>query len=142
MKLSEAIRNGCSYKPQTFGRLADDDGVCALGAALCGIGKYPEKMNDGTWNWSRMFIHGTQLWAELWPYVNEFPNKCFVCNYERDRAYYPTVWIISHLNDTHKMSREAIAEYVETLENEIAKKDEKTEIPSAEVVNGKPVLVG
>lgn len=141
MKLSEAILNGCSYKPQIFGNLANDYGVCALGAALCGKGMFPSKRPSGNWNWNLQ--DGVKIWKELWPYVVNFPDKCFVCNMPRLNET-PEVWIISHLNDDHKWSREAIAMWVESiekkLENAEKKQEEKTEIVNSPVVNGECVV--
>lgn len=106
MKLSDAIRKGCEGTYQVFGIGWDGGkGYCAWGAAQQGI-----KRDSTIW---RKFLDMT------------VENRCFVCNESLNSSGYieetiNLAYMIIHLNDYHGMSREAIAEWVETIENKMA----------------------
>jgi len=116
MKLSEAIREGSKLSIQGFGGLGEGAQTCALGAA-------------GEWVWyetggAACLPQGN--WTLL-PLVDAVvhvsPCGCeFVCAGEYGLGSYydnSVAAIIAHLNDTHKWSREAIAEWVEVIENKL-----------------------
>lgn len=109
MKLSEAIRIGAAMAPQHFGNFINKDGAtCALGAALQAIGR------------------SGHVYSELWHPNGSFTKTlnetdkalCPVCHKKRleDNNWHS---VISHLNDTHRWSREAIADWVESIENKM-----------------------
>lgn len=115
MKLSEAIRAGAKLGPQCFGTMHDDGGSCAIGAAfwaLYGVEKSPVGvMHDAKRSW------WPDAWLELIEATLGIP--CPVCK----DAQLDLSHVITHLNDDHKMSREGIAEYVETIEKKLGVKD-------------------
>jgi hypothetical protein len=105
MQLHEAIRLGAMMKPQGFIGDVDrgdpserikGDRTCALEAALDAIG-------DTFGSYSRP-----------WPWLNDRANSpaCPVCGQVSIVAFIT----IMHLNDTHKWTREAIADWVEQIE--------------------------
>lgn len=114
--LSTAIREGSKLRPQVtesfyFGRVGEQLGSCALGAAYEAVERRREQeINEGS---LEHFVSG-----DLLDYV--FPiifrsAKCPVCGERGD-----TGKLIVHLNDDHKRTREQIAEWVESVESEAA----------------------
>ena len=112
MKLSEAIRKGCKVRPrQCFGRFLDgDDGACAGGAALIAAGISPDAIECeaeyAPWpiEAGPAFPDGVNLLTESCPAPR--------CNIARSGGV--TVrGIAAHLNDTHRWSREQIADWLE-----------------------------
>ena len=109
MYLSEAIRIGAAMKPQTFGVERDDRGTCALGAAYDGMGTInagQEELIALDFNLKLIYDH-----KELCPacglnleYREDKRKAGLICN------------MIPHLNDQHRWSREAIADYIEAME--------------------------
>lgn len=102
MKLSEAIREGAKLRPQAFGEYLKAGGTCALGAAyeaLCVAEDRPVR----TW-----FSEGIHPWETLLLALMDGP--CPACGY----LHYENQ--IVHLNDTHKWTRERIADWVATQE--------------------------
>jgi hypothetical protein len=102
MKLSEAIRLGAMLQPQGFGVLKDDRGrTCALGAALsaCNL------MSDRD-------PYGREIPQTTWPELCQGHVLCQVC----ERRMLDTFDLVTHLNDDHRWTRAAIAEWVATLE--------------------------
>lgn len=110
MRLSEAIRLGAMLKPQHFGSLRSDDGVatCALGAA--------EEASGERW----------QVWYGQHPACLQ-DTACPACTYvpRFDLNQEPT---IAHLNDTHRWTREQIADWVETIEQQAGAQDSGGEL--------------
>lgn len=97
MRLSEAIRLGSMLRPQTRGSYGADGGSCAIGAAAeaAGMNEYP-------------------LFHELearWPVLTEFVACPVTADTSGDVGT-----VILWLNDSHGWTREAIADWVETLE--------------------------
>ena len=101
MRLSDAIRRGCGMYPvQAFGIMFSlhEDGACAWGAAV-----------------------GVMGVVETWPAPlasfslsdAKCPEHCHAA--ERD-SHIPLKNIIFHLNDDHHWTREAIADWVESIE--------------------------
>lgn len=102
MRLSEAIRLGSMMKPQAFGNFygPERESSCALGAAFdaCGMEVFgPDTKFDGPF--------GLEYFEDEYEII-----ACPVCGI----AEWPT---IGHLNDFHRWTREAIADWVETIEN-------------------------
>lgn len=100
LRFSEAIRLGSLLKPQGFKTLfTKTGGSCAIGAALDAVGK----------------SRSTYCVAEhLWP-ILEMPTQFFPCGCEFQEQDLGAA--VVHLNDTHGWTREAIAEWVSTIEN-------------------------
>lgn len=100
MKLSEAIRLGAMLKPQAHLGFFDGQGTCAIGAAIDAIGH----LND--------LLLGRFVEFKEWPVFN-MPVTDPV-------TQWPTrLWdAVVALNDTHRWSRERIADQVEQWELE------------------------
>lgn len=98
MKLSEAIRLGATLRPQVRGVTRNARGSCALGAALEAIGV------DGTYT----------------DVLDHFPISRRYVACPVDYVEHVLVGVIRMLNDDHGWSRERIADWVETFEQEAA----------------------
>ena len=97
MTLSDAIRLGAMLKPQEKGG-SGLNGSCALRAAIDALG-----IDDhGALNYSAL----KQRYWFLWNY-----RSCPACSVEDE-----TLAITYHLNDQHEWTREAIADWIATLE--------------------------
>lgn len=96
MRLSEAIRLGSMLGPQAFHQYETDDGAtCALGAASVAVG-------NGAAYLGFFLEHEKLLGGKA---------TCPAC-----RVDSLVVSVIVHLNDEHRWTREAIADWVETVE--------------------------
>lgn len=96
LRLSEAIRRGAMLKPQAFGVTeSEGGGTCALGGALEAIGITGRRYSAA---------------SEYWPIAG-----AVVANPVRD-DYHLLFGVIRELNDSHKWTREQIADWVETIE--------------------------
>ncbi len=104
MKLSEAIRAGAKLRPQAFGKGFDGVGTCAMGAAFEGMGLDPKSLD------LEICQPIPEVLRELFP--PKSVRLCPVCGTQK------ALGVIVHLNDEHGWTREAIADYVETLERE------------------------
>lgn len=104
MKLSEAIRLGSLLKPQAFGDMWVGVGSCAFGAAYDAAG---------------ITITTTEA-SDIWPWLDA-PMKCPVCGALEELV---TFVISAHLNDTHRWTREEIADWVATVEPQEIEADE------------------
>lgn len=93
MPLSTAIRLGAMLRRQCFGALRGRDGTCALGAALDALG-YPDCGFEIT-------LDALVPWRA----------QCPVC-----ACTAPVLACVLCLNDQHHWTREAIAEWVSTVE--------------------------
>jgi hypothetical protein len=119
MKLSEAIREGAKKTRQCFNFYIDDAltglpvATCALGAAADVAGLFPEIKRLETL--SPMFSR--------WPILDVTPEMPCNCG---GRAAALSI-AIAHLNDAHRWSREAIAEWVEVIEG----KADEVAVPAA-----------
>jgi hypothetical protein len=100
MKLSEAILLGAMMRPQAFRALFTDDGACALGGALLAVGASGEPALRSVRN--------------RWPWVFTVSAECPSCG-----RSCPVFGIITHLNDTHRWTREQMAGWVASIEPEI-----------------------
>lgn len=121
MKLSEAIRIGSKQTKKTVGQYIardsdGDDVACAVGAACYAVGF---KSND-----TRCII---SFFEDTFPILKGFAwgSCCWICGVSEERLFNLSTMIF-HLNDMHDWSREAIAEWVETIEKKIeAKGDDR-----------------
>ena len=125
MKLSEAIRAGAKLVPQAFGTYYHNGGTCALGAACDAIEIEARDVDI----------------ADHFPVVDYRMEVCpFGCQEHRfsdsDFAlpFRRAFLVIMHLNDFHKMSREGIAEWVETIEKKLEAAKDCSECHGHEVV--------
>lgn len=106
MKLSEAIRAGAKMKPQAFGTLFNLRGeTCAIGAALDAVGGMYVSMY-GSFPILQKPITECPLCNDAKPADSDVPCKNFG-------------QVVAHINDVHKLSREAIAEWVEVIEKKM-----------------------
>lgn len=97
LKLSEAIRAGAESGPQLFGCTSDGKGgSCALGAALIALGH-----DDKTYN--RVFDYFDLASQNS---VNPATGEPRI-----------VLTVIRELNDTHRWTREQIADWVATIEH-------------------------
>lgn len=112
MRLSEAIREGAKLSGQAFGYMTRGGNACALGAAV---------------EWVQFCQNATIPTgvATLFPIILncvEKPCRCehVYCN-DWGRSFHGGQLgpIIAHLNDFHMWRREAIAEWVETIETKL-----------------------
>jgi hypothetical protein len=101
MKLSEAIRLGAMLKPHTKDELLHNGSSCAVGAALDAIGELKG-------NTEREY----QVAKETWPLLELVVSHPL--HYEGEPAALMSV--IWTLNDSNGSTREAIADWVETVE--------------------------
>jgi hypothetical protein len=104
MRLSDAIRLGAMLAPQGFNGYQDAWGrTCALGAALEAIGRLGAS--------HRAYLS----WASLYPWLRGLPwRACPACaGYLSEPGL---IELIVHLNDTHRWTREQIADWVATIE--------------------------
>lgn len=105
MKLWKAIVKGSKLRPQTFFALKNEFGTCALGAAIDGGGVIGNSM------FTLMEKFPLARILQSMPCSNiGCPDPACLGN---------TMPIIPHLNDDHKWSREAIAEWIKTKEDKI-----------------------
>ena len=104
MLLSEAIRLGAMLGPQCFDEFHNEqtDATCALGAAFLALG------TEGS-------FFGPE-WC-----LGNIPADCPQCRHKLKNS----VQVITHLNDYHRWSRSAIADWVETLEVKLGLQESK-----------------
>lgn len=136
LRLSEAIRLGAMLKPQAFGVERGSERVpgwrgwllserrdttCAFFAALdarpCGIKRVPADLETDALRGARRAAdtNGTTLVLDIpaeWS-VLYVQRSCPACH----GAAVSVFRLISHLNDTHRWTREAIADWVQTIED-------------------------
>lgn len=107
MKLSDAIRLGSMLKPQGYGSrsLWSEDASCVLGAAADAVG-----MSLNAMRYSRLM--------DRWPVLNGPSRVCPVSDCVSWHAVPADclIKILWHLNDTHKWTRERIADFVASVE--------------------------
>lgn len=118
MKLSEAIRLGGMSHPKIIGDPFHFDnngvivGTCAVGSALVAIGKAG--------------VGNNRAYPSL---LREFPwlsNPGYVCPVCGSKSH--TLEVIWHLNDIHDWTRESIADWVTTIEEQMATPGTNTEV--------------
>lgn len=108
LRLSEAIRLGAMLRPQFFGAssgtLPDGRvGTCAMGAALEAIGVGPKELA----------VNYPPIPPETWADLALREERCPVVKCVETTTI---AGVAAHLNDTHKWTREAIADWVEQME--------------------------
>lgn len=105
MKLSEAINLGSTLRKQTYGAYVDDDGTCAMGAALESVGQLAKKNET---NNKRI----EKIWPWLkWAFMRQ---RCPACGRWK---HFPTVRsLIIHMNDEDHISRQQIAVLISHIE--------------------------
>lgn len=129
MKLSEAIRLGSMMKPQAFGATYAGSSfqaataTCAMGAAIDAIGcpitiaepgQYVSTgRSGGGAKAGEKIVESPEEWC---PFLRA-RHTCPRCD-----ARYETfgMSMIAHLNDYHQLTRKAIADWVEQIENQQA----------------------
>jgi hypothetical protein len=103
MKLSTAIRKGAKLKPlQHFGDFynVDRTASCAFGAACDAVSADPTICDI----------------CDIFP-ITSFTNvECPECHYP-SFGRFEMIELVPHLNDTHRWTRERIADFVEQVEN-------------------------
>lgn len=114
MRLSQAIRAGAKLSGQVFGKFVDCHGVsnevtntCALGAAAHALGFFDSPQN---------------AYNKICDYFTEIRTTSDVicpCRCPESRQWCRTFDIVEHLNDEHQWSREAISEWVGTIEDKL-----------------------
>jgi hypothetical protein len=132
LRIAEAMRRGALLKPQHLGPGLADPGEtrsCAMLAAIegAGYGKIPP--HPGMWvTDGRGPGHpagpGTVVYEtpEPWRILLSLPVRCPVggCSWldiARPHRSAHLIEAITHLNDHHRWSREAIADWIEPIEN-------------------------
>jgi hypothetical protein len=107
MTLSDAIRAGSKRSEQSHGILHSTNWryACAVGAAFLGM-----EIHRRWPTWRCSCPEGIIM--KFWPWTAEM-EACPQCGKKFFRGI-PTV--IMHLNDFHRWSREAIAEWIATIE--------------------------
>ena len=111
-EFAEAIRFGCKLHPvQVYGHLSEklpdgSIGVCAIGAARA-AGYDENSLDDEDNLWVDCPMDGPHT-VRFGPRVTE---RRFGCG-QQEKVYD----MVAHLNDTHRWTREAIADWLETLE--------------------------
>lgn len=110
LKLSEAIRLGSLLSKQEFNHLQSERGDCALGAALRADGCL---IGDPTWHTVEPYVTARWPWATMWGAYSCFVSTCPIRDMVSTVQF---VGVIAHLNDAHRWTREAIADWVTTIE--------------------------
>jgi|KBSSwiStaDraftv2_1062776.scaffolds.fasta_scaffold514580_3 hypothetical protein len=124
MKLSDAIRLGAMIRPKISGYFFKDGASCAQGAALEASGTaYDDDVE-------RSFDHGLRV-RQLWPEACGLYVRCPACG----GSLMPLLYVIAHLNNEnstgHGWTREAIADWVETIEGLKQASDGTTDVDDA-----------
>lgn len=118
LPLSAAIRLGAMLRPQGRGQFLRDGKTCALGAALDAVGELALYVFvDGIPNCDqvRTIVDGMPY---RWPVLREFVQHPISPTWNQ----VPLASVIVDLNDTHKQTREQIADFVESVEREVEAK--------------------
>lgn len=103
VKLSEAIREGAKLRPQAFGAFFKNGGSCAEGAAAEAVGcAYNE---NARWE-PATHLNQHNLYRGVYAALVKAPCPVAGCVRRPNTA---------HLNDDHRWTREAIADWLEEL---------------------------
>lgn len=103
MKLSEAILLGSMIKPQNHG-FGRKDSSCALESACDAVGLDHWSFTERYWEWLRGSVKCP---------IAGCTHPSFAKGYKNRSIYRDVVY---HLNDHHRLSREAIAQWVAMVE--------------------------
>lgn len=109
MTLSDAMRLGAMWRPKTRHHLFHGQGSCALGAAAEGCG-----LRDEVRTICKRPVTPTDLVFE-WPELVCRSLPCPACAATGDAQRGVLYGLIAHLNDFHNWTREAIADWLDTL---------------------------
>jgi len=123
MKLSHAIRLGATLKPQGFGTLESAYQTCAIGAAIDALGGYRRATAADIWRLGMSSSDGrVSLPLRVGDPFFEIPEEwlgvlgkkltCPQCSQVEGILEY----LIPHMNDEHRWTREQIADWVEEIE--------------------------
>lgn len=118
MKMSEAIREGAKIWPNHREFDGDGGGCCAVGAAV-------RRIKGGNWKKECVGKVTWEMAAEIWPELDGVKSDvCPVsgCTGGSFDSFHPgesAIETASHLHADHGLSREAVAEWVETIENKL-----------------------
>src|ERR1051325_2910153 len=93
---SEAIREGAKLRPQAFNEYYIDGGSCAVGAAAEAMGFDKVRMVEA---------------ENAFAYMQAAGVDCPAC-----KRINSLLGVCTHLNDTHRWTREQIADWLETEE--------------------------
>lgn len=122
LTFSDAMLAGAKLRPQAFGRTFKDGATCARSAAIEALTGRIDL--DGSMQ--------TAIMARLYPYMKTEVD-CPAGDHS-DQARY----LIPHLNDYHRWTREQIAEWLRTIEEAhgyvLLTETEKSEVEQAELV--------
>lgn len=116
MKFSEALRLGLTLRPKACGYFFSDGGSCAQGAAAEAAG-FPVNNQAGSGRTGYDGFALRNFLNKTWPELFVTDVKCPVCHLKLSGF-----GVIAHLNNNdwisgdHNWSREAIADWVETVE--------------------------
>jgi hypothetical protein len=99
MKFTEAMRLGAMMHPQTYGQSYDFEGETKIVASCA---------------WGAAVVGG---WPAADRIYSKTPVGCPVC--KRCVAHNDVTSLVTHLNDDHRWTREAIADHVDTLGLEV-----------------------
>lgn len=109
MRFTDAIREGAKLKPQTL-RYPEKGKSCVLQAAAEGAQILPPTDSVSLVDYQEL--------AHRWPFLSiEEVFPCPVCGVWQQKSL---MEICYHLNDKHQWTREAIADYIDTLKLEEA----------------------
>jgi hypothetical protein len=119
MSISTAMRLGSLMKPQAFGVIFNSDftETCALGAAIDAAGLPFVEADSGQYATSgrdSLVMRGGEKVCRLpkeWLTFLLDIHQCPKCTVRTQGVY-----LIGHMNDTHRLTREHIADIVERLE--------------------------
>lgn len=108
--LSEAMQLGAMLRPQTFGPFSDNCGTCAMGAALEAVGQL---FLTSQTNEKRI--------RKIWPWLNWrlTLTECPWCGVSR--TFHDMYYLIVHLNDHDRLSRQTIASLLYEIEGQASK---------------------
>lgn len=109
MRLSDAIRLGAMLKPQGTGSLMQGGHTCALGAALDAVGVFAA-------GGGFVGMYAVDL---RWPWIGiQGRRSCPACSVSTPTICCGSVAAcVIHLNDDHRWTREAIADWVAQQED-------------------------
>jgi hypothetical protein len=113
LKLSDAIKLGAMMKPQGFGRIYDGENTCAFGAAYDAIGILERLCDEFKRGVHPLLSEEGQI-RKYYEFTGWRVSRvlCPQCGVSQP------FFAITHLNDDHRWSREAIAGWVESLEKQ------------------------
>lgn len=119
MRLSEAIRLGALMKPQRFGYANKDGKTCAAGAAYDAIDLDFNEQTPEAWKWVGQVLR-------YCPHPN--------CNaYGHDRPKVVQYILSLCLNDGHRWTRERIAVWIESVEQELELVDKQEKVKTYDI---------